>query len=260
MNTIITADKILKKDQVLTVEGVKFSNGEVEGRSIKTDGERLDANSDGPNAAKTARASYQFGVNSFTLGFHDESLDGGNYLYIPNHGLKVHDTIRITTTTVLPAGLAKDTTYYVISANNDYFQLSLTRGGDSIEFTDLSGGSGSGSASSSSSSAEFMPHTMKVNVFGKISFGYTLPENALVKEGFLDVREVFSSSGELSVVFGLETSNDIQTTTSLNVVGIAGISGSWVRLTAERHLIMEVTGAEITAGKFVIFLDYVVSL
>jgi len=51
------------------------------------------------------------------------------------HGLSNTDTVRLTTTTTLPAGLSAATTYYVVSATTSTFKLSLTSGGDPIDIT-----------------------------------------------------------------------------------------------------------------------------
>lgn len=50
----------------------------------------------------------------------------------PAHGLTDGARVRFTTTGTLPTGLAVDTTYYVIEATTNTFQLSATRGGAAI--------------------------------------------------------------------------------------------------------------------------------
>lgn len=56
------------------------------------------------------------------------------------HGLGNTDTIRLTTSGTLPAGLALATTYYVISATTDTFSVSLTSGGSAVDITDTGSG------------------------------------------------------------------------------------------------------------------------
>jgi len=56
------------------------------------------------------------------------------------HELLNGQAVRLTTTGTLPAGLAIDTTYYVVQKTNSTFKLSLTAGGAPVNITD--GGTG----------------------------------------------------------------------------------------------------------------------
>ena len=56
------------------------------------------------------------------------------------HGLADDDTVRLTTTNALPAGLSITTTYHVIESAINTFQLSATSGGTKINITDTGTG------------------------------------------------------------------------------------------------------------------------
>lgn len=56
------------------------------------------------------------------------------------HGLSDDDTVRLTTTTTLPAGLSTGTTYHIITSTTDTFQLSASQGGSKIDITDTGTG------------------------------------------------------------------------------------------------------------------------
>jgi len=56
------------------------------------------------------------------------------------HGLVDDDTVRLTTTDTLPGGLSTDTTYYVIEADTNTFELSATKGGTKINITNTGDG------------------------------------------------------------------------------------------------------------------------
>lgn len=59
---------------------------------------------------------------------------------VTDHGLVDDDQIELTTTGTLPAGLSTGTTYYVISATANTFQLSATQAGAAIDITDAGTG------------------------------------------------------------------------------------------------------------------------
>lgn len=66
----------------------------------------------------------------------------GASLTSTGHELYVGDTVEFSTSSVLPAGLLTDTTYYVVvdGLTEDVFQVSLTKDGDPITTTDAGTG------------------------------------------------------------------------------------------------------------------------
>lgn len=77
----------------------------------------------------------RFGITAFTA---DNTTD---VMTSVAHGLSDDDIINIFSKNglvsgVVPAGLAEDVDYYIITATNDTFQISLTEGGGAIDFSD----------------------------------------------------------------------------------------------------------------------------
>lgn len=97
-----------------------------------------------------------------------------------NHGLIDDDTVRLTTTNALPAGLSVTTTYHVISATTDTFELSASQGGAKIDIT----GSGTGT------------HTFNRYSIGKAS-GYSVA--AKYKTMAFDVSDI-DSKGQIDLM------------------------------------------------------------
>ena len=63
-----------------------------------------------------------------------------NIITSATHGLSDGDTVRLTTTNALPAGLSITTTYYVINSATNTFKLSASSGGSEIDVTDTGTG------------------------------------------------------------------------------------------------------------------------
>lgn len=61
-------------------------------------------------------------------------------LWRTDHGLVDGDTVTLSTDGTLPGGLSTGTTYYVVNAVQDFFQVSLTSGGDAVDITDAGTG------------------------------------------------------------------------------------------------------------------------
>ena len=56
------------------------------------------------------------------------------------HGMDNNDSVILTTTVTLPAGLSLATVYYVVNATTNTFQLSLILGGPVVDITDTGTG------------------------------------------------------------------------------------------------------------------------
>lgn len=74
------------------------------------------------------------GATAFTA---DDSTD---VLTITGHNYKDGDKFQVSTAGTLPAGLAADTDYFVISATANTIQVSATKGGAAIDITDTGTG------------------------------------------------------------------------------------------------------------------------
>jgi hypothetical protein len=82
----------------------------------------------------------RFGVDTATIVF---TVNSSTDLFTSTaHGLVAGNTVRVTSTTTLPAPLVASTTYYVIAAGltTDAFKLSTTLGGSAIDLTDTGTG------------------------------------------------------------------------------------------------------------------------
>lgn len=61
---------------------------------------------------------------------------GTDVITLTAHGLVNTNQVKLTTTGVLPAPLAENQIYYIVSATTDTFKLSLTSGGAAIDLLD----------------------------------------------------------------------------------------------------------------------------
>lgn len=73
-----------------------------------------------------------------------------------SHGLKDGDTIKVISSSALPAGLTTGTVYYVISAATNTFSVSLTSGGSAVDITDT--GTGTHTWYQTSTSTDALPY------------------------------------------------------------------------------------------------------
>ena len=104
------------------------------------------------------------------------------------------------------------------------------------------------------------------------TLGVTLPDNAIVIGGFIDVITTFTSAGADAgtIALSVQTANDIVTATAISAVGDiwdAGLQAivpksntpesTGIKLTAARLVTATVAEQALTAGKAVIYLHYV---
>ncbi len=81
------------------------------------------------------------GLAVFTVDTGADELDGiGNDEDTVEAEYSDGQKVYLTSTTTLPAGLAEETAYYVINADADSIQLSLTYGGSAVSITDTGTG------------------------------------------------------------------------------------------------------------------------
>lgn len=95
---------------------------------------------------------------------------------------------------------------------------------------------------------------------GDVELELTLPDNAIVYGGFVDVITAPTSGGAATVALKIEGAGDLIAATAiasftgqLNIVP-AYTGTTSVKTTAERILTVTVATADLTAGKFNIFL------
>lgn len=106
---------------------------------------------------------------------------------------------------------------------------------------------------------------------GAISLGVVIPDKAIVTKSFFHVKTAFTSGGSATVALGTgEAANDIKTATAFDDAAYAvgnigaGISDGAVanmkKMTADRTIKLTIATADLTAGKVIIFVEYVQSV
>lgn len=100
---------------------------------------------------------------------------------------------------------------------------------------------------------------------GDIGLGITLPKNALIKKGWIDVITDPTSAGAATLGLKLKTSEDVLANTAkASFTGFLdciqdGAATNMIKLDADYELTLEVGIAALDAGKFHVFLEYDVS-
>lgn len=115
---------------------------------------------------------------------------------------------------------------------------------------------------------------VKGGAIGAIGLGVTLPDNAVVIGGFVDVITTCTTAGADAgtMAIHVESAGDI-----VAAIAVSDVSNPWdagkhaivpkantpestgVKLTAARQITATIAGQAFTAGKFVVFLFYVLS-
>lgn len=97
---------------------------------------------------------------------------------------------------------------------------------------------------------------------GDIPLELTLPDNAIITGGFVDVLTAPLSAGSATVALKIQSAGDlIAATAKASFTGLLAIvpvntAATAIKLTEERTLTVTVATAALTAGKFNIFLTY----
>lgn len=99
-----------------------------------------------------------------------------------------------------------------------------------------------------------------------IGLGVSLPDNAVIINSFYEVITAMASSGNAGTfALSVESANDIVTAVDADTVSglVAGIPegtlANAVKLTSEQEITFTIAVEDLTAGKVVFFLEYVVS-
>lgn len=216
------------------------------------------------NSKKAVSGTYDFDTDADSFTFLDADVTvAADTITEAGHGLRTGDTATLTTTGVLPTGLSADTAYYVIYVNSSTIKLATTRAN-----------AAAGTAINITAAAGEGTHTLKKNVFGQIDLGVTLPDNAIITRTYYQVLDPFTDGGDDNTTIALQINgaNDIVTATAISAEGnvwdagnpVAGAQddaiGNFLKLTAERELLMVVAVDDITAGSIQVFVEYVEGL
>jgi hypothetical protein len=97
------------------------------------------------NPITTSAGSNLITVNKSSISFTATNSGSGLLINSASHGFANNDPVMFGSTGTLPSGLNINTVYYIKSATNDTFQVSLTKGGSSVVY--VSAGSGTHRAS-----------------------------------------------------------------------------------------------------------------
>jgi len=103
-------------------------------------------------------------------------------------------------------------------------------------------------------------------VVSSIGLGVTLPDNAIITRSFIDIITGMTSAGGAGTIAldsegagDLLIAVDADTLSGLVECIPVGTAATMVKLTAARELTATIAGEALTAGKFVLFAEYVVS-
>lgn len=95
--------------------------------------------------------------------------------------------------------------------------------------------------------------------------GMTIPSDAVVTGAFIDVLTDISGGAGATISLGLETAVDVKAVTLVtSVSGISACAINWsasnmVKTTASRPVTLTIAEAALTAGRFNVVLEYVIS-
>jgi hypothetical protein len=100
---------------------------------------------------------------------------------------------------------------------------------------------------------------------GAIGLGVSLPDNALVLGAYLEKITAFTSGGASTVAISAEGANDIVTATAYNnaaftadVNPAAAVNATPFKTTQAREITLTIASADLTAGKYHIWVEYLV--
>lgn len=104
-----------------------------------------------------------------------------------------------------------------------------------------------------------------INLLDEEGNAVKLPNKAIITNCIIDVITAPTSASTPTISVGIVSTTDLLAATAIaSVTGIVqGVPvntvGSAIKLTAEKTLGMSIAGTTLTAGKFMVFVDYVVS-
>lgn len=98
---------------------------------------------------------------------------------------------------------------------------------------------------------------------GDISLGVTIPDNAIIASGFVEGITAVTSGGSATVAIKLESAADVLNATakgSFTATGVipCTVAAAPFKLTAQRTVTITVATAALTAGKFNVWIEYLV--
>ena len=99
---------------------------------------------------------------------------------------------------------------------------------------------------------------------GSIELPFTLPSSSLITGGYIRVNDTLTSGGATTIALQIESAGDLIAATPIasftTVLGPIpnGVPGNIVQVTDDRAVTVVITVADLTAGSFDIFLNYLI--
>lgn len=91
----------------------------------------------------------------------------------------------------------------------------------------------------------------------------TLPDKAVITQVYIDTITTPTSAGSATIAIGANTATDLKAATAIAtytgvIAGVpVGTGATMVKVTAERQILATVAVDTLTAGKFDVYIDYV---
>jgi hypothetical protein len=102
-------------------------------------------------------------------------------------------------------------------------------------------------------------------VIGDIGLGVTIPRNAVIKKGWIDVVTDLTSGGAATIALNLASAGDV-----LAALAVAswtgqidciqtGLATNMIKLADPKEITATIAAADLTAGKFHVYIEYDIS-
>ena len=114
---------------------------------------------------------------------------------------------------------------------------------------------------------DFSVLTGAIGSYNLLSTDEVIPDNAIVTNVYIDVITAFTSTGGTgTIALTLNTAGDLLAAVDADTLSTGpnagipdGAVANMVKATAARNLVLSIATAAITAGKAVVFVEYVIS-
>lgn len=181
---------------------------------------------------------------------------------VTGHELSDGMVCNVTTSDALPTGLSVDTAYYAGECTEDTFQLFDTR-------AHAIAGGATGLVNITTNGTGNQTFMFGVGI-GQHPLGVTLPDNALIVGGGVEVLTTFQDGVDDSATMALhiKTANDLVTATAISAGGNLWDAGNHdivpdntgstaIKLAAASELLLTVAVKQLAAGKLRVWLMYI---
>jgi hypothetical protein len=191
----------------------------------------------------------------------DINTDTG-VISITAHGFSTGDCVNVATSDTLPTGISANTAYYVRKSSDNAFTLYDTRA------RAVAGGA-TGLVNITAVGVGNQTFT-SVTAIGQHYLGVTLPDNALIIGGGVEVLTTFTDGGDdnTTLALSIKSANDIVTATAVSAEGSRWDAGNFdiipdntgstaIKLAAASELLVTIGADQPSAGKMRVWLLYI---